>query len=204
MRDSMIEDVRGAARSASVATALVLAACATDPGAGEAPFCEPVAAGDLAEPLVSYRARIQGDYLVVEAAHDPGWHSYALDTDVRAAEKLAGEEPLGGELPTRVTVRGATVAGPWLQTPPEDLSEPDIQWYSWGFRGTATFAVKLRDVGTEPVVVAVEGQVCDENGCRGIDVELVVDPESQRAAAAFDARGLVEARVSESGAGSHR
>ena len=36
---------------------------------------------------LSYRARVEGDWLVVEATHEPGWHTYAMDNVVRAREK---------------------------------------------------------------------------------------------------------------------
>ena len=56
-------------------------------------------AADWTEPLdirydtkkcVSYRARLNGDFLVIQATHEPGWHTIAMDNTRRAAEKLAG------------------------------------------------------------------------------------------------------------------
>lgn len=157
----------------------------------EAGWTEPVPVGDEFEPCVSYRARIEGEYLVIEAKHRTGWHSYALDNEVRAAAKLAGAESLGVELPTSFKVQGATVVGTWLQTPPEDLSDTEIQWYTFGFNGTAVFAAKLKDVGTKPVGIAVRGQVCDANGCRDVDLELRLDPAANRIQHAPDIGALI-------------
>ena len=56
-----------------------------------------------------------------------GWHSYAIDNEVRAAARLAGAESLGVEMPTSFEVQGATVVGTWLQTPPEDLSDRELE-----------------------------------------------------------------------------
>ncbi len=157
----------------------------------EAGWSEFVQVGGEFEPCVSYRARIQGEYLVIEAKHRSGWHSYALDNKVRAAARLAGASSLGVELPTSFEVQGATVVGTWLQTPPEDLSDTEIQWYTFGFNGTAMFAAKLKHVGTEPVVIAVRGQVCDANSCRDVDAELRLDPASHRTTQALDTSKLI-------------
>ncbi len=164
---------------------------AANPAAG---WSQPVAAGDEFAPCVTYRARIQGDYLVIEAKHDAGWHSYAIDNEVRAKKKLVGAKSLGVELPTSITVKGATVVGAWLQTPPEDFSDAEIQWYTWGFNGMATFAAKLHDVGTKPVVITIRGQVCDANTCRDVDVELPLDPVANRTAHALDVSALIPAQ----------
>ncbi|MAF66385.1 MAG: hypothetical protein CMJ84_12100 [Planctomycetes bacterium] len=179
----------------AVATTLGLAGCthgsdsnATSPPIG---WTDPVAVGDELEPVVSYRARIQPEYLVIEAEHLPGWHSYAMDNVERAAAKLAGAESLGIELPTSFEVQGATVVGTWLQTPPEDLSDLEIQWFTWGFNGTATFAAKLEDVGEDPVVIAIRGQACNAEGCRDVDVQLRLDPETNRALTALDVGALI-------------
>ena len=198
----------------AVGMTLAVAACALDPDSAssadpsnptrsadasagrhsahrEAGWSPPIAAGDEFEPLVAYRARMQGDYLVIEAKHDPGWHSYAIDNEVRAAAKLAGAESLGVELPTSFVVRGATVVGAWLQTPPEDFSDQEIQWFTWGFSNTATFAAKLQGVEAAPVVIAVRGQVCDADTCRDVDLELQFDPATHQTSQALDLTTLV-------------
>ena len=38
---------------------------------------------------VTYRARVEGDWLIVEATHEPGWHTYSMDNVIRAREKPA-------------------------------------------------------------------------------------------------------------------
>jgi hypothetical protein len=146
------------------------------------------------DPCVTYRARIQGEYLVVEAQHGAGWHTYSLDNEVRAAEKLAGAESLGIELPTSFTVEGADVAGPWLQNEPEDLSDPEIQWFTWGFSGTTTFAAKIQNVGPAPLVIAIRGQVCNAETCRDIDIEVLLDPTTNRSSRALELDDLVPIR----------
>ena len=52
------------------------------------------------KPCVTYRAKIDGDLLVVQAAIQPGWHTFAIDNERRAAEKLAGKPSLGIDQPT--------------------------------------------------------------------------------------------------------
>ena len=42
------------------------------------------------ERCVSYRARLNGEFLVVQATHEAGWHTNAMDNQKRAEEKLAG------------------------------------------------------------------------------------------------------------------
>ena len=67
---------------------------------------------------LSYRARVEGDWLVVEATHEPGWHTYAMDNVVRAREKSGKMRP-ETELPTVITpLDGLTIKGDWRQSPP--------------------------------------------------------------------------------------
>ena len=82
-------------------------------------------------PAVSYSARVEGDWLVVEANHEPGWHTYSMDNVVRARERSGKTRP-ETELPTAITpLDGLTIQGAWRQSPPLDLSTPDIRWYTW-------------------------------------------------------------------------
>ena len=55
--------------------------------------------------VVAYRAKVDGDTLIVEAAHEPGWHTYAMDNVRRAQEKTGKEQP-ETELPTVIAVTG--------------------------------------------------------------------------------------------------
>jgi hypothetical protein len=124
---------------------------------------------------VSYRARLNGAFLVIEATHEEGWHTYAMDNKQRAQEKLAGRRSLGIDRPTEIELsNGLEVAGPWYQSPPKDFSKPEIRWFSWGFDGQVLFVAKVRRSGTGAARVAVRGQACTETTCKNIDVEVSV------------------------------
>ena len=124
---------------------------------------------------ISYRARLTGPFLVVEAAPDSGWHTFAMDNTRRATEKLEGRKPLSLDLPTEISVtRGLEPDGPWFQSPPKDLSRPELRWYSWGFEDRALFVVKVRRSGAGPARIGVRGQVCTETICRKIDVAISI------------------------------
>ena len=135
-------------------------------------------------PAVSYRARIEGDWLIVEATHEPGWHTYSMDNVVRAREKSGKPEP-ETELPTVITpLTGLTVEGDWRQSTPLDLSTPDIRWYTWGFEGRSYFAARVGEA-TSPSSVQVDAQACTDELCAMVDA-LVVPVEA----------GVPEGRIS--------
>ncbi len=138
---------------------------------------------------VSYRARVEGDWLVVEATHEPGWHTYSMDNVIRAREKSGKMRP-ETELPTVITpLGGLTIQGDWRQSPPLDLSTPDIRWYTWGFEGRSYFAVRVGKV-TLPSSVQIDAQACTDELCAMVEALVVpvdssetdgqgsVDPES--------------------------
>ncbi len=138
---------------------------------------------------VTYRARVEGDWLVVEATHEPGWHTYSMDNVIRAREKSGKMRP-ETELPTVITpLGGATIQGEWRQSPPLDLSAPDIRWYTWGFEGRSYFAVRVGKA-TLPSSVQIDAQACTDELCVMVDALVVpvdsietdnqttVDPES--------------------------
>lgn len=122
---------------------------------------------------LTYQARLDGSYLVIRAAIEPGWHTFAMDNKRRAEEKLAGKPSLGIDHPTEFTVTGGleTVA-PWYQTPPKDFSRPELRWFSWGFERQAVFAIKIRRKSPAPARIAVRGQACTDTTCKNIDVEI--------------------------------
>src|SRR6202166_3466690 len=122
---------------------------------------------------VSYQARLDGPYLVVRAAIESGWHTFAMDNKQRAEEKLAGKRSLGIDHPTEIVLTGglATV-GPWYQSPPKDFSRPELRWYSWGFERQALFVTKIRRMGAGPARIAIKGQACTDTTCKNIDVAL--------------------------------
>src|SRR5215212_9768918 len=71
------------------------------------------------QPCVTYRAKLAGGYLIIEAAIQPGWHTFTMDNDQRATEKLAGKPSLGVDQPTRFDLAGGlepSVEGTWFQS----------------------------------------------------------------------------------------
>ena len=148
------------------------------------------------KPCVTYRAKLDGEYLVVQATIQPGWHSFAIDNERRAAEKLAGKSSLGIDQPTILKVQnGLEVAGPWHQTPPRDFSKPELRWYSWGFEQQATFASKVRHTGAGPVEIDIRGQACSDKTCKNIDVSLSMPlPAPAEATTTVDLKALVQTR----------
>lgn len=151
--------------------------------------------GDI---VATYRARLAGEWLIVEAKHEPKWHTYAMDNVLRA-KKATGEESPTTELPTKIDVSGgAKVVGAWKQSAPKDLTQKDINWYTWGFEGTARFAAKLDKVSDEPVVITVNGQLCNDSLCSMVrDLKIVVPATGDAAADEVDAllEGMVEVGV---------
>lgn len=132
-----------------------------EPGAGAEVWL-----GDML--AVTYRARVEGDWLVVEATHEPGWHTYAMDNETRAREKTGKAKP-ETELPTVITaVEGLSVEGPWRQSPPIDLSTPDIRWFTWGFEGRSYFAAPVASTGSA-ATVRIDAQACTKDLCAMVD-----------------------------------
>ena len=158
-------------RRAGVKAMIVLAACAQAVWAGD--WTGPVAITHELRPCVSYRARLAGDFLVVQAKIEPGWHSFAMDNKQRAEEKLAGKQSLGIDGPTEITLTsGLQVAGPWYQSAPKDASKAELRWYTWIFEGEALFVAKVRRSGAGPAQIAIGGQACTDTICKQIDVTI--------------------------------
>jgi hypothetical protein len=175
--------------------AAVFAAAATH--ADGPAWTEPVIADYRDDAVVTYRARLAGDYLIVEATHADGWHTYAMDNVERARAKTGKETP-ETELPTRIRVEGGlAVEGGWRQTPPKDLSQESIKWYTWGFESTSHFVVKVTRVSGEPAVVIVDGQACNESRCRMVDrLRIEFDPATVRGEDAPELPHFVEVSTS--------
>ncbi len=170
-------------------------------------FVSAAPAGEWSKPVevtfnqktcLSYRARISGAYLSVEATIAPGWHTFAMDNARRASEKLEGKKALSQDMPTQIMVNGALAAdGPWFQTPPKDFSRPALRWFSWGFEERALFMVKVRRSGDGPVLVAISGQVCTESTCKKVDLSISLPgtPISENSDSAHpDLTSLVQVR----------
>lgn len=144
-------------------------------GAAAQDWSDPVVVRRRAEPVVTYRAKLDGGFLLVEAVHAKGWHTYALD-NVQRARKRSGKEHPETELPTRIEVAGGLkITGNWFQTKPEDLSDEAIRWYTWGFSSRAIFAVRVERVKGEKALVTVNGQACDAKSCQMVrDIVLTL------------------------------
>lgn len=164
-----------------------------------------VAAGDWSapaqvlhelKPVLTYRARIDGSYLIVDAAIESGWHTFAIDNEQRAKEKLAGKASLGIDQPTHFSVsNGLEVIGPWYQLQPVDFSKPQLRWYSWGFEKEAVFAAKVRRAGSGPAEIGIRGQACTDKTCKNIDISLqVAVPAIITGAVPAALKSMIEAR----------
>lgn len=134
--------------------------------------------GDIA---MTYRAQLAGDWLVIEANHGPEWHSYAMD-NIERARKATGKETPETELPTKIEITGGLKAvGAWKQSEPADLSKLDIQWYSWGFHGTARFAVKVERTGGADATVTINAQSCNATSCSMVrDLKITVPVPAEK------------------------
>jgi hypothetical protein len=119
-----------------------------------------------------------------------------MDNRVRAAEKLAGKQSLGVDLPTEIQIsRGLEVIGPWYQSAPKDFSVPQMRWYSWGYEDHAMFAAKIRIRGAGPARIAIRGQACTDKMCKNIDVEISLPlPPNAAPPARLDLNHLVPVR----------
>ena len=150
------------------------------------------------EPVVTYRAKLDGNLLIVEASHAGKWHTYAMDNPVRS-KAAGGNTDLGLELPTEIEVTGGLqTQGPWYQSNPKDLSDPDIYWYTWGFEGVSYFAVNVKRTGDPSAIVIVNAQACSDSACRMVDrleLELPVDGVNSTAST-FDINTLVAVKPS--------
>ena len=146
--------------------------------------------------LVTCRAKLTGDHLVVEIQAIEGWHVYAMDNELRAKEALAGKMSLGVEQNTEVQVSGGLkVVGGWYQTEPADFSQPELRWYSYGFEGTSTLAAEVERTSGDSASVTVRAQACDSASCVTVEAALDV-PLTAGAGESFSTDSLVPVRSS--------
>ncbi len=133
-------------------------------------------------PVVEYRGKIESGYLVIEAKHAEGWHTYTMDNIERAREASGKENP-ETELPTRIEIGGRDIArDTWWQSEPKDLTMLDIKWYTWGFEDVAYFAVPLESTSGESLDVTIHGQACNASSCAMVDAVALSIPVSSETA----------------------
>ena len=158
-------------------------------------WSRPVEVRHDVQKCVSYRAKLNGDFLVVQATHETGWHTYAMDNKLRAQEKLAGRRSLGIDSPTEIVfAEGLELNGPWYQSVPKDLSKPELRWYSWGFEGQALFVAKVKRISDVPANLAVRGQACSDAICKNIDLTISVPLGDSTHRSDVDLKSLVQVR----------
>jgi DsbC/DsbD-like thiol-disulfide interchange protein len=150
-------------------------------------------------PCVSYRARLDGEFLVVQVRIEPGWHTFVMDNKQRSAEKLAGKQSLGVDGPTEIALSdGLEAAGPWYQSAPKDFSKPELRWYSWGYEEEARFVAKAKRTGPGPAQIGVRGQACTETTCKNIDVTISLPiSTASGGASGVDLKTLIPVRAAE-------
>ena len=166
--------------------------------AGE--WSAPAEVRHLDEVCVTYRAKLAGNTLLVEATHGEGWHTFAMDNEIRAKDKLAGKMSLGIDQPTEIALeQGLALAGPWRQTPPANLSKPELRWYSWGYEEPALFVARVTPLSQSPApaLIGVRGQACSATVCKNIDITLAVPPAGTAAQAIVDVGQLEQVRSGE-------
>ena len=132
------------------------------------------------EVCATYEAKLAGEELVVRVKLGKGWHTFAMDNALRAAEALKGKKALGMDQPTKVTVGdGLTMTGPWKQTAPADFSKPELRIFTWGYEGEAVFVVPVKRVG-EVGKIGVKAQACTASICKNIDVKVDVGTAGEK------------------------
>jgi DsbC/DsbD-like thiol-disulfide interchange protein len=130
---------------------------------------------------LTYSAALAGDHVVVRAAIQPGWHTFAIDHKIREKEMLRGKPSLGSEMPTTITLTGGLdQAGPWLQSPPKDFSKPELRYFAFGYDREAVFAVPVKRSGQAAGQVSLKAQACTESVCKNIDIDIPVQPARDR------------------------
>lgn len=143
---------------------------------------------------IAYTARVDGPYLVVRATVGQGWHTFALDNQRRAEEKLAGKPALSMDRNTEITGDGLTVESPWYQSAPKDFSRPELRMFSFGYDREAVFAAKVRPGAAGPARLRIRGQACTETVCKNVDVALTVAVPAKAGTAELKIADLTPAR----------
>lgn len=126
----------------------------------------------------TYKARVDDTgRLTIQLTLADGWHTFAMDNQIRANEKLAGKKALGMDKPTSFAVSGGlSVEGPWMQPALVDFSKPELRIFSWGFEKSALFAAKVKRTGAEKTArIGIKAQACTPAICKDINKELELD-----------------------------
>ena len=139
---------------------------------------------------VTYRAQLAGGYLAVEVKLEPGWHTFTMDNDTRAAAKLAGKKALSVDKPTHFQPEGIEITGTWLQSQPKDFSQPDLQIFSWGYEGEARFVAPAKALSAGAARVRIRGQACTQTVCKNVDV-VAEAPTAKAGVSAPSTTGLI-------------
>ncbi|MEM1222671.1 MAG: hypothetical protein AAGH40_07890 [Verrucomicrobiota bacterium] len=123
--------------------------------------------------VARYRAAIFQNTLVLEARYEEGWRSYAMDNAIRGRQ-AAGPDAVF-ELPTELEVDSrVSLAGDWRQSPPENLSKSELNWFTWGYHDRAYFVCDLEAWPTHGVSLQINAQICNAQTC-AIARDLVID-----------------------------
>lgn len=163
--------------------------------AAAADWSAPVEIRHEDELSIAYQARLDGDMLLVKATIGPGWHTFAMDNQRRADEKLAGKKAISNDRPTEIIATGGLqTVGPWYQSPPKDFSHPELRWFSWGFESQALFAAKVRRAAVGATKLALRGQACTASVCKNIDVAISLPAANPGGTAAVNLKELEQVR----------
>lgn len=144
---------------------------------------------------VSFEAKRIGDFLVVWVNHSAGWHTYAMDNEIRAGQAAGKKELLGVEQGLSISLSGGLKKRTgWRQSKPKVFSDLGQKWFSFGFDEKACFACKVESIGTFDAKIHITGQTCDSKTCRPIDIHLRI-PNVQVSSDEFDFDSLVQVQL---------
>jgi hypothetical protein len=149
--------------------------------------------------VISYRAKLEGNWLIVEASHGKGWHTYTLDNLERAQKKTGKEKP-ETELSTVIELSGGLKAvGSWYQSKPKELSTPEISWYTWGFENVSRFATQVELIDDETATITINAQACNESQCSMVsDLKLTLETPDELAESDSAVEGMIVSTKKES------
>ena len=175
---------------------LILIAWQVAQAAGDPSWSEPAIVRHGVVPVVRFQARLENEYLVIRASHESGWHTYAMDNELRAAEALKGKQSLGIEQGIDIHVsEGVKLAGAWLQSKPKDLSQPEIRWFTYGFEQTVFFACRVKEITADQAQVRIRGQACSGETCNQVDVTLKLSTADHRLSRASGTAAAKSTRI---------